>query len=375
MIQLKPEQYIHATPLFAGMAAWNVYLTAILQQKSPGRIYVDNLDAPRSGFAVSLDCAYLMGDPDNTAFNQALKAELASRLLAGDRLNLDDPTLSICVDSLDWEPALADILGDWRWPPIWGSNHHYRFDQPRLDWHTILPAGYTVARLDAALLTAQGSRLPQSIADSIRIGWQNKENFLASGFGFVALQGDEIVCWCLADVTAGQACEIGIETAVSHRRRGLATAVVAATVEFCQQTGFSHIGWHCGADNPGSIKTAVNVGFVLERPYNFYAFYYDEPQHYAELGRFYFFEAQLYEEAADMLEIAIEVDDEPPAYVYFLAARALAHLAEPVAIDYLQEAIATGFKDWGLLETLPEFDLYRQNPDFPGNDPSKHKAI
>jgi RimJ/RimL family protein N-acetyltransferase len=367
MIRLKPEQFSQAVPLFAGMAEWNVYVTAVLQQTSPGRVYVDNLDAPRSGFAVSLDCAYLVGDPDNAAFNQALKLELAETLLAGDRVNPSDPTLAICLDSPDWEPALADILGDWRWPPIWGSNHHYRFDQPRLEWRTALPAGYTVARLDAALPAAQGTRLPKNVADSIRIGWQDEANFLQNGFGFVALHGEEIVCYCLADVTVGNACEIGIETVPAHRRRGLATAVTAATVEFCQQVSFKHIGWHCGADNRGSIGTAVNAGFVLERPYNFYEFHYDEPQHYAELGRFYFFEAHMYEEAADMLEIAIEVDEAPPAYVYFLAARALAHLEEPVAIDYLQEAIAAGFKDKELLETLPEFAPYRQRPDFPGN--------
>lgn len=367
MIRLKPEQFSKAAPLFAGIAEWNVYVTAVLQQKSPGHVYVDNADAPRSGFAVSLDCAYLVGEPNNAAFNDALKAELAATLLAGDRVNPDNPVLDICLGSLDWEPALADVLGDWRWPPIWGSNHHYLFAKALVDWRTILPAGYQIARLDAALLATQGKRLPKQIADSIRIGWQTEANFLQNGFGFVALHQDKIVCWCLADVTVGDACEIGIQTAASHRRRGLATAVTAATVEFCQNAGFTHIGWHCGEDNPGSIGTAVNVGFELERPYNFYEFQYNEPQHYAELGRFYFFEAQMYEEAADMLEIAIEVDDEPPAYVYFLAARALAHLEEPVAIEYLQEAIATGFKDWELLRTLPEFASYRQNPDFPEN--------
>ena len=166
-------------------------------------------------------------------------------------------------------------------------------------------------------------------------------------------------------MTVGSACEIGIETAVSHRKLGLATAVTAATVAYCQQAGFSHIGWHCGQDNAGSISTAKNAGFVLERPYSFYEFHYEEPRHFAELGRIYFFEAQLYEEAADMLEIAIETDESPPAYVYFLAARAMAKLQEPVAIEYLQEAIKEGFADWNLLHTLPEFSYLQQHVDFP----------
>ena len=287
---------------------------------------------------------------------------LETTLLAGDRVNPADPKLVFCLDTPAWEQSLADILSHWRWPPIWGANHYYVFAEPRLNWHTKLPLGYEIARLDDTLLESQGSHLPQTIVDSVRIGWQSRENFLQNGFGFAAIHKDEIVCWCLADVTTGQSCEIGIETVVDHRRLGLATAVTAATVDYCRKAGFSHIGWHCGQDNPGSIGTAVNVGFILERPYNFYKFHYDEPHHYAELGRFYFFEAQMYEEAADMLEIAIEADESPPSYVYFLAARAMAHLKEPVALDYLQEAIATGFKDAALLQSLPEFTFLRSEP-------------
>ncbi|WP_420631182.1 GNAT family N-acetyltransferase [Candidatus Leptofilum sp.] len=362
--QLEPENFHKAATVLAGLAAWNVYVTAVLQQTSPGRIYVDSVAQPSSVFAISIDCAYLAGNPHNDAFNAGVTQVLETTLLAGNRVNPADPELCICVDTPAWEPALADILSHWRWPPIWGANNHYIFAKPRLNWRDKLPAGYTIAQLDAKLLEAQGSQLPQTIADSIRIGWQSQQTFLQNGFGFVALHKGELVCWCLADVTVGKKCEIGIETAPTHRRLGLATAVTAATIEYCQQAGFTHIGWHCGQDNPGSMGTAVNVGFVLERPYNFYTFHYDEPGHYAELGRFYF-QAAMYEEAADMLEIAIETDESPPAYVYFLAARAMAQLNEPVALDYLQTAVATGFKDWKLLCTLPEFAPYRNNPDFP----------
>lgn len=375
MIRLKPEQYAQALPLFAGMTAWNVYVTAVLHHTSPGRVYVDNLEAPRSGFLVSIDRGYLVGDPHNGEFNAALRDELAATLLAGDRVNPADPELVLSLESPDWEPALADILGDWRWPPIWGSNRHYHFNQLKLNWRQLLPAGYTIVQLDIALLAEQGLRLPQHIVEAIRLGWENEANFVENGFGLAALYDGELVCWCMADVTVGDACEIGIETIPAHRQRGLATAVTAATVEQYSQAGYRHIGWHCEASNQGSIKTAEKVGFVLERPYHDYTFVYDEPRHYAELGRFYFFEAQLYEEAADMLEIAIETDEAPPAYVYFLTARAMAHLDEPVALEYLQEAVAAGFKDWDLLQTLPEFEAYRHHPDFPqrNDSPSREK--
>jgi RimJ/RimL family protein N-acetyltransferase len=363
--QLDPTDFEKAAVVLANLAEWNVYLTAVLKQNSPGRIYVDDVAAPRSAFAVSIDCAYLAGDPYNDAFNAGVTDVLEATLLAGDRVNPADPELAICVDSPDWEAALADILSHWRWPPIWGANHYYLLAELRLDWRKKLPSGYEIAQLDATLLAAQGSRLPQTITDSIRIGWQGEDNFLENGFGFAALHDDDIVCWCLADVTTGRACEIGIETAVKHRRLGLATAVTAATVEYCLKNGFTKIGWHCGADNPGSIRTAVNVGFVLERPYSFYSFYYDEAAHFTELGRIYFFDAQLYAEAAEMLEIAIEVGKGLEHYVYLLVARAWGWLANGrKAQHYLNLAIDKDFKDADLLQNLPEFAFLHGKPSW-----------
>ncbi len=361
--QLVPNNFGKAAVLLANLAEWNVYVTAVLNQTSPGRIYVDDLGQPRSAFAISIDCAYLAGDPHNVAFNAGVTEVLEATMLAGNRVNPVDPELAICVDSPEWEAALAYILSHWRWPPIWGANHYYLLQEMRMDWREKLPPNYEVVQLDAAFLAAQGSHLPQTIAESIRIGWQGEDNFLENGFGFVALHDDEIVCWCLADVTTGQACEIGIETAVKHRRLGLATAVTAATVEHCLQNGFTKIGWHCGADNSGSIGTAVNVGFVLQQSYNFYSFYYDEAAHFIELGRIYFFDAQLYAEAAKMLEIAIEVGKDLEHYVYLLAARAWGWLANGRKVHhYLNQSIDKGFKDADLLENLPEFTFLHSKP-------------
>jgi hypothetical protein len=112
MIRLKPEQYAQALPLFAGMAAWNVYVTAVLHQKSPGRVYVDNLEAPRSGFLVSIDRGYLVGDPHNGDFNAALRDELEATLLAGDRVNPADPELVLSLESPTGNPP---------WPTSWAT--------------------------------------------------------------------------------------------------------------------------------------------------------------------------------------------------------------------------------------------------------------
>ena len=179
--QLAADDFMKAADVLAGLAEWNVYLTAVLQQNSPGRVYVDDVAQPRSAFAISLDRAYLGGDPQNATFNKGVRQVLDNSLFAGNRVNPADPTLAICLDGPEWEQALADILSDWRWPPIFGANYYYTFAKPKADWQNSLPSGYTIAQLDANLLDTQGDGLPKNIADSIRIGWQNQENFCKMG--------------------------------------------------------------------------------------------------------------------------------------------------------------------------------------------------
>ena len=77
----------------------------------------------------------------------------------------------------------------------------------------------------------------------------------------------QIVSWSVADCRSGDACEIGLHTAESYRRRGLAANTAAANVEYALSHGFSLAGWQCSEDNLGSIGTAEKVGFELERNY------------------------------------------------------------------------------------------------------------
>ena len=67
--QLTPDDFIKAADVLAGIVEWNVYVTAVLNQDSLGRIYIDNLAQPQSAFVVSLDYAYLAGNPHNDTFN------------------------------------------------------------------------------------------------------------------------------------------------------------------------------------------------------------------------------------------------------------------------------------------------------------------
>ena len=58
---------------------------------------------------------------------------------------------------------------------------------------------------------------------------------------------------------------VGYSVAPSQRRRGVATAMLAATLPLCKQLGITRALLTCNADNIGSIKTIERCGGVLDR--------------------------------------------------------------------------------------------------------------
>lgn len=351
MEPLDPAQFSLAQPLFTEMMAWQAIVTAVLNHHSPGSLYVDNAAAPQAALLLSLDGGFVAGTPDNHTFNAALANNLDAILQTARRLNPAAPQLAMRLPEPAWEPALADILGDWRWPPLVEPMRHYLL-------HTPPPAAPELPA-PLAMMPLHGLQpdapLPTTLAAAIAIGWGDWATFQQQSFGFVVQHGAESVAWCLANVVTGNRCELSVETLPAYRQRGLATAVTQTTVQFCQQQGFTHVGWHCAADNVASQRVAERAGFVLERPYTRYTFLHDEARHFAQLGQLYFF-AGMAEDAAEVLAIALELDDNPPDYVYFLAARAEAKVGNGRdALDLLALAIAAGFNDAALLQSLPEF--------------------
>lgn len=344
--------------LFAPLTETHLFVTAVLHQASPGHLFVDDPTAPRSGLMLTVDGGFLAGAADDDAFNAALAADLAAVLQAAQRLNPAAPQLDIYLPDAAWEPALADIVGDWRWPPIVQPMRHYQLG-------TAVPnpppiqSDAVIVPLDAARLH---STLPPTLQAAIAIGWGDVDAFWGRGFGFAALVDGEIAAWCLTNVVVAGACELSVETRPAYRRRGLATAVTAAATAHAQQHACTRIDWRCAADNTASMRIAERVGFERKRPFTAYTFYHDEARHYTELGKLYFF-ANLPAEAADALDLALELSEQPADYVYLLAARAEAKLGNGRdALNLLHAAVDAGFHDAALLASLPEFTPLRRRP-------------
>jgi RimJ/RimL family protein N-acetyltransferase len=207
---------------------------------------------------------YLVGDPTNGVFNRSLSEAVIEDRTLGDDVQI----LWWVVSPERWQERLRDMVRPRLLAEI--RRFHYACSGSRYDWRECLPSGYAVRCIDAALLTDAELSVPRHVTRWIENNWGSVDAFLRLGFGCTTICEDEIVSWSLADCVSGEQCEIGIHTAVGHRRRGLGAATAAATVEHALSEGYASVGWHCPQDNLGSIGTAERVGFQRERPYSTY---------------------------------------------------------------------------------------------------------
>jgi tetratricopeptide (TPR) repeat protein len=204
--------------------------------------------------------------------------------------------------------------------------------------------------------------------------WCTVDNFLKRGISYAVMHGREIVAWCTPDCVAGDQIDMGIMTHPAHRRRGLASVAVAATIEHCLNHGFRAVGWHCNAENVGSWKTAEKVGFERSREYAYYYYMYDPIDHLAELGWYYYRQGE-YAKTVQYYEQVFALRDENPGYYYHLAASAWALLSNgEKALFYLQAAADHGWtnakytrqqEEFSILHGMPAWDalLARINDD------------
>jgi RimJ/RimL family protein N-acetyltransferase len=263
IILLEKNDYARVRDLYRPLD-FHLAAASVLEGNNPGWVWVDDPAAPQTSFMISPEGCYLAGNPSNDSFNRALNAAIQTGKILG-----PDIPLALILASDDWITALSAISQPRTAVPI--ARRHYVYPATSsAPAQAALPDGFTLHRIDAALLERPGLTIPEHVRGWISNNWGSTEAYWRDGFGFATVHQDEIVCWSLADCVSTLGCEIGIHTAQDYRRRGLAAITVAAAVDHALGRGLPLVGWQCSEDNPGSWGTAEKVGFTLERCYILY---------------------------------------------------------------------------------------------------------
>ena len=91
--------------------------------------------------------------------------------------------------------------------------------------------------------------------------WNGSSNFLKSGKGYCAMDGDIPAAWAFSSAVSADETDIGVETRSDHRQWGLGAAVAARMVQYCLETNKRPV-WACNAANAASNALAVRTGFI-----------------------------------------------------------------------------------------------------------------
>jgi RimJ/RimL family protein N-acetyltransferase len=361
--ELNPHEFERARPLFQGFD-YSLSVHAAIEGNNPGRIFVDDVDHPRTALALTVEGYLLAGEHDNPATNEALRRLFQERILTGQVFVNGDWSVSLAVHPPVWEARLSDLFSPREAEKI--ERYHYLCRAVTFDWRSNLPEGHTVHRVDRAWLDEAGIALPGELGEwtAIEEMWWTVENWLARGVSYCVVYGNEAVAWCTSDCVAGDRIDVGVITHPAHRRRGLASVAVAATVEHCLGHGFSAVGWHCNVENVASWKTAEKVGFERNREYAYYYYMCNPLDHLAELGWYYFKRGE-YGRTVGYYEQVFAQRADNPDYYYHLAAVAWAALGNSGnALKYLHAAIDHGWTDVVWTKRQEPFCILHGTPEW-----------
>lgn len=363
--ELKPHQFARVRSLFQGFD-YSLSIHAAIEGNNPGRIFVDHVDRPCTALALTVEGYLLAGDDGNPETNSALSRLLEETIFSGEVYVNGDWSMSLAVHPETWEDRLPGLIPTHEAEKI--ERYHYLCRTLKFAWRDRVPEGYTVRRVDRALLQDTQVVFADVVREWLDVEdmWWTLDNLLSQAFSYAVLSESEVVSWCTPDCVAGDRIDVGIITHPAHRRKGLASVAVAATVEHCLSHGFSAVGWHCNADNVGSWKTAEKVGFERNREYVYYYYMYDPIDHLAELGWYHYRRGE-YDKTVGYYDRVFALRDENPDYYYHLAASAWALLGNAgQALKHLEMAVDHGWANAEWTEGQEEFGILHGTPEWDG---------
>jgi hypothetical protein len=343
LYELTPSDYVKAQPLFTALDH-HLAIRSLVASRSPGTIYADDPERPRSALARVGHRFHLAGAPGNE-FAAAL-GRLFTETIYPQALS-EGKAMFILFHAPEWEDQIDTILPGKQ--PIKGQRQYYTFDTSNSlphDWRALLPPGFSLREVNEALLAQSHLKNLESLCEEMCSERPTVHHFLARSFGVCVVDEatQALAGWCLSEYNTGDRCEVGIETVEGYRRRGLATAMTCALVELARARDIAHVGWDCWTSNTPSSGTALKAGFTKQYDESIYFAWFNEADNLAVHGNVCFGNGQ-YAEALDWYGQAFARGNQWE-WSFWNAAQAAVHEGRhDASLRYLLQAIDHGFTD------------------------------
>jgi L-amino acid N-acyltransferase YncA len=212
----------------------------------------------------------LVDDPAHPTRAVVRETEFGSLYFGG---HVDESLLDVLVDQfrqigdVGMSCWLDDPLNEMLPPEPYYDGFTYYF--PQRSQHVKLqllikdlPAGLTLAKRDARLFEKSFDYAATLAC------FGTVEQVTEHTLGVMILDGNSVVCEAATRAPTHGRIEITVNTAPSHRQRGLATMACASLIVECEARGYS-TWWDCAKQNIASQKLAQRLGFQNGREYHY----------------------------------------------------------------------------------------------------------
>jgi len=223
-----------------------------------GRVWVPKLENSSYCLIVVGDFVYLMGLPPKGHGAMDLKTQIY-KMITSKSL--------IYPQNERWAEWIEDqFLGQTRMVSRYAlkkDEHHFDVEQLK-QFVNQIPKGIKMKRIDDRLYQQV---MKEEWSRDLCANFEDVKHFHASGFGYVAVKGREIVAGCSAYGASEGMMEIEVDTRKDYRRQGLALACSAAFLLECLERNIIP-NWD--AANLKSVGLAEKLGYIYDQEYQVY---------------------------------------------------------------------------------------------------------
>jgi RimJ/RimL family protein N-acetyltransferase len=258
MIELEVPDFKKVVPLLKGfkqaMLPW-----AICEGYNPGRIFVDDLQNPKTTliwtpvgyYFLVLGQVQMPGD----------LSELLTETFIPASKELGETGFILVASLDDWQEKTSALLGGREVIEIFRRPFSFNVDKftARGNWRAQIPDGFQLKRVD------------ESLAERAHVlgSWASLDDFMTHGIGYALMDGDKIASVCASVFASFTHVEIDVHTEEGYRRRGFASITASALIEECLRQG-RQPNWECFWENVESTALAIKLGFEQLADYPVY---------------------------------------------------------------------------------------------------------
>ena len=228
--------------LFTG---WEETMILSCLQKIMGKIYVTDLENPKSAFAFVGCFGFYTGKPD---------MEIVRKKPEG---------FTIMVpQNKEWAQLIEECYPSAKRVTRYAIKKDTIFDKIKLQNEiSKLPIGYEIHKLDADIYD---QCLKNPVMVDFVSAFESKEKYLQIGRGMVILKDGQIVSGASSYTRYKEGIEIEVDTIEAERRKHLATIVCSALILNCLEEGL-YPSWD--AQNINSVRLAEKLGYEFDHEY------------------------------------------------------------------------------------------------------------